>query len=43
MFSGTVGNSNLIAERKALEAACIALLLFDEVRAMTWRMLNPTR
>ena len=38
--------TGLIAHRKALEAAGIAislvLRLFDETRALTWRLLHPS-
>jgi hypothetical protein len=31
----------LIAHTTALKAAGIAISLFDEVRAMTWRLIHP--
>ena len=34
--------NELTAHRKAVEAASIAIRLFDEVRAMTWRLLHPS-
>ena len=42
-MSNAATNTNLIAHAKALDAngAETALFLFDEVRAMTWRLLNP--
>ncbi len=36
-----VQQPGLIAHSKALEAAGIAIQLFDEVRALTWRLLHP--
>jgi len=36
-----VQQPSLIAHSKALEAAGIAIQLFDEVRALTWRPLHP--
>ena len=35
-------STDLIAHSKALEAAGIAIQLFDEVRTLTWRLLHPT-
>ncbi len=52
-MSKAVPNTNLVAHEKALEAAGIAIKLVmrvpsplksiadDNVRAMTWRLLNP--
>ncbi len=50
-MSKAVSNTDLVAYTKALEAAGIAIKLvsrvpapletFDQVRAMTWRLLNP--
>ena len=40
-MSNAVTNTNLMAHAKALEAAGIAINAFDQVRAMTWRLLNP--
>ena len=37
----SVPTPGLIAHRKALEAAGIAIQHFDEVRALTWRLLHP--
>jgi hypothetical protein len=51
-MSNALTNTNLVAHAKALEAAGIAVALAmrvpaplksiaDQVRAMTWRLLNP--
>ena len=51
-MSNVLANTNLVAHEKALEAASVAITfairvpaplksIADQVRAMTWRLLNP--